>query len=517
MAASHASETIEIVTTKNRHTVLREGDPVWSNFLPDASIIRDDSEFHVSELVSKDLDAQWDAYNRFLTYLEGIAYVRFTTNHDITPQARWSLSTIIVRKAEKIVTVDNVERSITNLQAPTRRATLYVDPDHLDPEYAVESTMVYVTPSGSISLNGALYRYWCSTIRVMSGMSGVPGMSVAATDIDIIHYTFIPHVNPNELTYYDEIDRIVYILNVPENWQYWVPVRGVPPDRPSDLARDRRDRIEHTRRAGIFTRERAHMLGRGYSVNELTSRLPKSYYEDLVEGQRGDTIRGPEWTEDLKSYLYGAYHLASLSGFRDSSYVGMYDAAGFVWDDILYYMDLQGGSFLPPDRISTRSRIYVIASSLVLGPGPMAPTSASVPRSWIAVTGARVIASYPEDVDPVGIGLGRIVTGRYTKSEDIAVLTIQDGIRAYKVRARGYSAGHAPFLTDYPWKLSQSHTLAEFLYGLAPVAVPRLITSLRHWLRSEVDVKDKYRADAETLLAELEVTSGTPSPIFDLE
>src|SRR5690606_36822915 len=79
----NSNNTIEIVTTNRRYKALRVDDPIWSGFLPDADVIGSDKEYHVSEEVSQAIDTQWDAYNRLLRYLNGIAYIELDRSEHV--------------------------------------------------------------------------------------------------------------------------------------------------------------------------------------------------------------------------------------------------------------------------------------------------------------------------------------------------------------------------------------------------------------------------------------------------
>ena len=505
-------DEIVIVTTNGRYTALRENDTIWSGFLPDAEVLGDDKEYYVSESVSEAIDSQWDAYVQLLAYLRGMAYMSFDSEVQpvtLTGEATPGLVTIDYTFSTYTTSPVTVY-PITDLRHPTRTNMLAEGVTERWKGIIFDTwssnRLIYTTPDDVMEFEGSMYmtRSYYSPSRSLV-TSAPPYLQV-----------FIPHNSPDELVYYDQVDRIAYILNLPEGFEYWVPVRGVTSHLTTNPKIAQRERIRHTTRAGAVARQFGLRSG---ALTGGDGEVMWRYYDDL---SRSDGITTEPWyTEEIGDFLYGAYHLASLSGFRSSPCGPVTDIAGIVWNDI--YHVLSAVTSLSESLSTSPPNICAMAAMFTQG---------SYLAEWYErvtlarVLGARIVASYPADVNPIEVGLSKIVTGKYTPitddmtpSQKLAISTVQEAVRSARdnLGQRVRTSSYHKFWSDYfifnPAKVGQVRTLAQLLHHISPDMIPRLASSLRHWLVAQPR-STKRRTEVEAFLADLEaleVPEGTCS------
>ena len=412
--ASNSGKTIDIVTTNGRYTALREDDPIWSGFLPDADIIKNLKEYHVSESVSAAIDSQWDAYHRFLEYLDGIAFVEFTAAYSkrLVPQTL----ELVVSEANS-VTVNGTRILSKNREIVTRREAL----TRRDPSVWMGARSGL--GAGVIVVDRSEVEVRCALAYSHSVKLGDP------MTLYIIIYD-----EPDAMVYLDEIDKIAHILNLPEGFEMWVPTRDLSTGTRAE-ARVRKERIAHTIRAG-----RAQYVtgvpilppddSARKSMDDVTmdSLLKRVYDRGVLHRLDIEVDSIPRYF----MYTLGTIRLASLTGYQ-SPPGGLYDIGGVVWSDVIpafkmyeddvveqqssdkqlpRYLHAPGTSILGAYmtdwlRFMAKS---LVSSELGGDPGidPRYAYKNSLPRAR-AIINDRMALALPPDVDPNVVGLSSIL------------------------------------------------------------------------------------------------------------
>ena len=187
--------TIDIVTTNGRYTALREGDPIWSGFLPDADVIKNDKEYLVSESVSRAIDSQWDAYQRLLTFLGGVACVEFKIPYMETEPCEGSYRNRLKLEQDGsgLFLDRDVGWTVRSGKCVTRRELLELE--SYGPWYDASVTnymelLEYTAPDGSVVL--------------------LEGVIFSLLSDDSEQCGCLVYSKPSELVYYDEVDRIAH-------------------------------------------------------------------------------------------------------------------------------------------------------------------------------------------------------------------------------------------------------------------------------------------------------------------
>jgi len=167
------------------------------------------------------------------------------------------------------------------------------------------------------------------------------------------------------------------------------------------------------------------------------------------------------WSGEARDFLLGALHLGSLSNYMNSTQHGDSDIEGLVWSDVLHVLTTHRSSLKTPEQGSI---IYTQALAAVTRTIPP-----ELPRPCEVAIIATMLASYPENVSPEVIGLGKIVEGKRAPNNDIVARTVQNIVQLYN--------------EDVNLMWISMRTLGEVLYvKMSHVAVPRLISSLENWL-----------------------------------
>ena len=399
------SNTIDIVTTNGRYTALRENDPIWSGFLPDAEILGNDKEYLVSESVSRAIDSQWNMYMKLREYLDGIAYVEFNTNSLklLRGVDLCCPHTYLTRIDEHHATVsDRQTYPIWRLRWMTRSHMLEEGASAAESWRFHASLSVGEIPhlASRTTEVSEIYGHWYTTYNWnrcardwfdpnewMSGNSD--------SNVDMFSLLLTARSSPEHLIYSDTVNRIGYILNLPDGWEYWVPIRG----HHTTDANSRQERIHHAIKAGRVARQLG-TLARTGSVR--MSGALGYYYGECLSIQE-------EMSEDLMDFLHGAYHLATLSDFRDLTWDTAH-LAGFVWDDILYYLTASGEPHKVPG-------IYSMANLIVNSAKP------SESRMALAIVACHAIL-YPDSDENCGCDRSRYMFHECPHSDEGLAATL---------------------------------------------------------------------------------------------
>jgi len=439
MAVTYSS-TIDIVTTNGRYKALREGDPIWSGFLPDASITKNNKEYIVSESVSAAIDSQWEAYNRLVAYLDAVGY-------------------ICVERAtrDSKISDDILSRAVTY----TRRELL---------EKPTSSRWLTSSTADRSIMNGCHY--------VMYRGLG--------TRVGIVVY------DPTKLVYYDEVDRIGYLLNLPDGWEYWVPVRGISPNHTNNPEVTRRDRIRHTIKAGRIVQPITKEIEIESGPQELDrsviySQLNWSHYENHV-----GTL--PDWFGGVRDYLTRVAHLATIAMHKNAAHHGPSDRCGIVWDDVHYVLSTRQYSECVPRY--TRYTIRVppdIGTAFVGGYSPTKQRIDPVPLPLLGLVALYDIESCPDDVDIVDIGLSKIITGDHAQTRRPIACVVEQLIQRY------YRFESLRECKSYP---DGKRSITQYLRDNLPRGViAKFISVLEHYISTN---HCKMRKSAEQFLGQLQ-------------
>lgn len=319
--ASDLRSTIDIVTTNGRYAALRQGDPIWSGFLPDAEILGNAREYIVSKEVSEAIDSQWDAYNRLLAFLGGIGYIEYKGKRDA-----YDVNASGIEFNSSTHRLSVLGRRHTVVKKYTR-SELLRNPTHGG--RIMKKMFRGVRMSGESS-------EW---VAYGEGKSETHCKYALYIHNDESHERFTPsyvgitiYGKPDELVYYDEVDRIAYILNLPEGFEYWVPVRGVLLNSAVRPEVARRDRIAHTTRAGQIANLATPICIEAGDVqtSEFGVMRGQKYWRYLA-----DRLQGlPRWLGDVSDFLAGVTHFASLVGCGNSPHSRLSDVEETMWGDV---------------------------------------------------------------------------------------------------------------------------------------------------------------------------------------
>jgi len=312
--------------------------------------------------------------------------------------------------------------------------------------------------------------------------------------------------DPHDLIYSDEINQIGYMLNLPERWEYWVPIRNVVTVQ--EREQKRKDRLLHTMRVGQC------VLELGYSYDTASINLL----------QRITAIRlsiASNVCSEITQYIDGALQMSRLSGFKSPDSGGIYHCGGILWDDMLHAMrtlssdtlfgDIETNGELPTqtqeiERFVADMVEYVPNDPVVIMEGIM-----TIYRVFFE----RIIATYPEDVDPAVLGLPLADNGNTTAgparnlNEDIG--SNQFVRRIMKMGWRGVpmpstqatSSNNQP---DGVLSTRDSSQLAIALRRRLGLFVTRRIcSSLSHWLTRQNPANNQQYNDVALLVGELQV------------
>ena len=197
---SVASKTIDIVTTNGRYTALREGDPVWSRFLPDADVLGNDKEYLVSEEISEVLDSQWAAYNRLLAFLDDIACIEYKGDASCYPRVD-----DIYRAVALMRTRDDGRETMRGddgeFTLPGKR---YTRRELLECEARGDWKMSHIRRHVDGPVVGSRHPTWkaFTAHKPFTTYRGLPPHEYSAR--------IVLKPAAGELVYYDEVDRIAY-------------------------------------------------------------------------------------------------------------------------------------------------------------------------------------------------------------------------------------------------------------------------------------------------------------------
>lgn len=227
----------------------------------------------------------------------------------------------------------------------------------------------------------------------------------------------------------------------------------------------RRERITHTTRVGRLVQQIDFADECEVKPISLECGLIRTHMYWL---HKEECLRGlPEWFGSVRDFLTGVAHLAALTRYTTPPYCGPDDNDGIVWDDVHYVLAQHSSPSRPLPELPSTSTLYISAQSRECG------RPYTVPYPLLLFTALYDIESYPDDVDPVAIGLGKIVTGKYTPDDNLTVAAMQYLIHQYMERASLRRCDVYP---------GGRRNLAEFLRDNVPSSViSKCVTSLSHW------------------------------------
>ena len=528
--ATRLGKTIDIVTTDGRYTALRANDPVWSGFLPDADIVAKDKEYVVSKSVSRAIDSQWDAYNRFLEYLDGIAFVEFSTpvtRFDSLP----NVSNIVCTENELIIN-NRIRTPITDRRIVTRRDALARREGYLGEILnRTDLGVAAIVQSGS-------------TTEVKCGLSRLyetDTVSDSGENVSYVHWAIITYNDPSEMVYLDEIDRIAYILNLPEGFEMWVPVRDLPTS-PLSAAQQRSMRIEHTTRAGRaeYVTGNPLLSPDGSAGKEYEDVTMQSLFWPAIKGVQMQAVMNRVLPDKMDVstmpkyylYIYGAIRLASLTAYQSPPDGGVYDIGGIVWSDVIPAFEMYSdgvvesgvsgrvslGHIEPakcsPEmcyRLRMSDGLRFMAENLVsadMGGQPGREShyeyKNSLPKARLTVAD-RMALLLPSDVDLAEVGLEGVVTGHFKpKARNVLQHHVNLTIKRFYDAQNPTNRNRKRVREEMG--IEDDTTLGEVLVDeTTPAIANLLLLSLLNWLATHPSHKNRQKAAqlAEELDAEL--------------
>jgi hypothetical protein len=385
------SDTITILGPKIKIQALRYNDPYWSDLLP-TELIEDEKTFQLSAQISSIVNDEYKAYLKFRKLLtQPFAILLHIKGEDERSR------TGMLRESDLLsYTIITAERASSEEAMNEAR------------QYLASVNLVISGYSKSIVVGE--YKLWGEVYieQVPYGDPAQPLRGIFVSD----RRSFTVHLH--------EIYRISRILNMPRNWEYFVPVSY---DTPTQI-----DRIRHTMRIGEIALELPWNLPtfeRPQSDNPvilgiLRQMLARPY---VIVQYRERVLTTP--ISILLARLWSGILVMGDMRNRQKKYqpTGIpLDCTGILWDDFIPGTELvqkEAESVLMPIDIpimravvllTGRDRLTendVILQHYEVGRGP------GFEKRLIKTSAGEVLSSmlraYPDDVSPLELGLDLIV------------------------------------------------------------------------------------------------------------